>query len=89
MARRGTVPDGHWLPLPSEMNDSIAHVVSKPCPYCGVIELIDVPTEGWLRWRAGELIQLAMPDLSIEVRELLISGTHLECWDLLYPEDDD
>jgi hypothetical protein len=32
------------------------------------------------RWRAGELIQNAMPDLPPRDRELLISGTCDRCW---------
>jgi hypothetical protein len=67
----------------------ISKVVTNPCPFCGIMEMVDVPTEGLQRWQGGELIQVALPDLSIELRELLISGTHLVCWDLHMGEDDE
>lgn len=66
----------------------ISKVVTTPCRFCGIMEMVDVPTLGWLRWRNGELIQDALPDLSIEVRELLVSGTHLTCWDMHLADDD-
>lgn len=71
------------------MSDVISKVVTAPCPFCGVIEMVDVPTDGFRLWQQGALIQNAMPELSIEVRELLISGTHLSCWDENMPDDDD
>lgn len=40
-------------------------------------------------WKNGALIQVAMPELSKEVRELLISGTCNECWDKLFNLDED
>ena len=35
------------------------------------------------------LIQHAFPEMPMETRELLISGTHPECWDSLYKDEDD
>lgn len=66
----------------------MSKVVTAPCRFCGVIEMVDVPTLGWIRWRNGELIQDALPDLPVEIRELLLSGTHLVCWDL-HADDED
>lgn len=40
-------------------------------------------------WKNGELIQNALADLSSDQRELLISGTCGECWDILFPLSDD
>jgi hypothetical protein len=38
-------------------------------------------------WQAGEIIQVAFPDMSIDDREILISGTHPACWNKLFPEE--
>lgn len=39
------------------------------------------------RWRGGELIQKAMPELSPGIRELFISGTCPDCWDDLFNDN--
>lgn len=41
------------------------------------------------KWRGGVLIQKAMPSLSPDQRELLISGTCGECWEKMFKEEDD
>jgi len=39
------------------------------------------------RWKAGELIQRAMPNVPAAERELLISGVCNTCFDAMFPED--
>jgi len=39
------------------------------------------------RWQAGENIQSAFPDMSVNDREILITGTHPACWDKLFPTE--
>jgi hypothetical protein len=41
------------------------------------------------RWQAGELIQNAMPNLSIEEREFLMTGTTPEEWKAVFGDEDD
>jgi len=41
------------------------------------------------RWREGENIQHAFPDMSAGDREVLISGTHPACWDKLFGEENE
>lgn len=43
------------------------------CPICGKEYEVTVPIKGYEAWQRGELIQNAMPDVSPEVRESLIS----------------
>ena len=50
---------------------------------------LDVTAEEIATWKAGELIQNALPELSDEERELLISKTCDSCWNKLFPEDFD
>lgn len=49
-------------------------------------ESIDIPfTEEQLkRWKAGELIQRVMPELSPDQREVLISGICGTCFDRIF-----
>lgn len=55
------------------------------CTICGDTHTIhDVPIEGYTRWVFGELIQRALPELSANDRELLISGICPTCWDEMF-----
>jgi hypothetical protein len=69
----------------------IMKIYVKPvvCRMCGEIYPIEVDLEGYQQWKAGELIQNALPELSDEERELLISKTCDSCWNKLFPEDFD
>lgn len=63
--------------------------VPTTCPHCKGKSLITVPFDGYLRWKRGELIQDALPNLSIEDREKLITGYDQQCWDALFkPEEE-
>jgi hypothetical protein len=47
--------------------------------------LEDVDALGFLRWsELGEDILTALPDLDADQRELLISGTHAHCWEVMW-----
>jgi hypothetical protein len=61
------------------------------CVMCRVEFVIVVPTESYLQWLRGELVQRALPMVPKEQRELLISGTCDKCFKALFeadPEDD-
>lgn len=57
----------------------------------GVKRTIDLPItqEQIDRWENGELIQRAMPHLSPDQREFLITGATAEEWDEAFPEVDE
>jgi hypothetical protein len=38
-------------------------------------------------WRAGVLIQRAFPNMTADQREMLITGTHPECWETMFADD--
>jgi len=64
--------------------------ISTPqCFHCKEYGEIVVDAEGFYKWTEGYLIQDAFPDLNIEIREQLVSGTHPECWDEMMKDDDD
>jgi hypothetical protein len=59
-------------------------VETRTCRQCGYKGEVEVPNSGLARYSSGALMQDAFPDLSKELREQLISGTHPECWAALF-----
>lgn len=59
-------------------------VIHIHCRMCNKTFPIEVDIAGFNRWRAGELIQRALPNLTVDERELLISNTCGECFDKLF-----
>ena len=57
-------------------------VVKAPC--CHSLHTISTTVSGFESWRAGQLIQFAMPELDDDQRELLISGYCPDCWTNLF-----
>lgn len=59
-----------------------------PCVVCGIASELRLLKEDLETWRSGMLVHRAFPYLSADNREVLISGTHPECWEKLYgPEN--
>lgn len=60
--------------------------------YCVVCHepsmVVGIPLDGYRRWKAGQHVQDALPELSASDREILISGTHSDCWDRLWGDMD-
>jgi hypothetical protein len=54
------------------------------CNKCDEQIILRVNLDDMARWENGELIQNAMPYLSADERELLISGTCGECFDKMF-----
>jgi hypothetical protein len=59
---------------------------TRPCVMCGKSSTVDADRAAIDRWKGGAYIQQAFPDWSADQRELLVSGTHPECWDTLMGE---
>lgn len=56
--------------------------ISKECHVCHETHIVRVPAKGYCDWRFDDkLIQNALPELSDNDRELLISGICRECFD--------
>ena len=60
--------------------------VISECPFCRKEAEVEVPLEGFLDWRQGELVQRAFPTVSATVREFLISGICPTCQDKVFGE---
>jgi len=54
------------------------------CSVSGEEYSIEVPAEGFTRWQSGALIQVALPDLSPDDREFLISGITPAAWNQIF-----
>lgn len=68
------------------MSDTVT-VHSPACPVCGKVSAIAVRQSDLDRWRAGALVQAAFPEMPLDQRELLQTGTHPACWDTLFPDE--
>lgn len=64
--------------------------VIRVCRICNKLEEreIDINSIQLYDWMSGTLLQVAAPHLTDDEREFMISGTHPECWDKVFPEED-
>lgn len=58
------------------------------CGLCHTDKSVVVPTSGYNQLARGELIQVALPDVSADDRELMISGTCGTCWKKMFPDEE-
>jgi hypothetical protein len=63
--------------------------ITRTCPITGKRNTLDIPvTEAQiLRWKSGELIQRAMPKLTSDEREFIMTGILPHVWDSLFKEE--
>lgn len=59
-----------------------------PCPVCGLRGEVQLTDREFTRWRDGAPLDSAVPRLSDDERELLITGTHGDCWDKMFQDED-
>ena len=62
--------------------------VTPNCECCGKSSVVLLPRIRFERWQSGQLVQDVFPDLSADLRELLLYGTHPPCWVALYGDAD-
>jgi len=63
--------------------------ISRACPFCGKQVTVSVSARGYASWAAGEVIQVALPELTPDEREALKTGICPECWDTELPDEED
>ena len=66
-------------------------VDTKECMMCGETSKVKMLVHHYLEWQNGGLIDRVCPEMPKETREMLISGTHPDCWDKMiqdYDEDE-
>jgi len=54
--------------------------VEAICERCNTESILKLNSDGLNRWINGDYIQIAFPELDVDTRELLISGTCGACW---------
>ena len=65
-------------------------LTTKPCIRCGKTSEMEVsPSEGAEIMRGVKPIQEILPNTTADERELIITGTHPECWEAIFNEDED
>ena len=62
------------------------YAVGNVCPFCSEAHIVEVRKEDYDAWLNGELIQNAMPYLTPDDREILISGICPDCWEKMFGE---
>ena len=64
------------------------HDLLAPCLNCGIFVPVVLDGASYFNYFVrGNSVAECFPTLSLDQRELLISGTHPECWDALMGED--
>ena len=65
-------------------------VPTQKCMHCGKSGFIyPVWHEDYARYLAGAKLQDAFPNMSAELREQIKTGIHPECWNEIFPEEED
>ena len=64
--------------------DKDSVMIEKTCSFCGERYICSFPTDGFIKWMGGELIQKAMPTVPATSREWLISGICRECQEKIF-----
>jgi hypothetical protein len=62
-------------------------IVKVTCDMCNGYFEVHIGTTAYQRWREGQFIQSAAPELGVDERELLISNTCGPCFDSLFPPE--
>ena len=76
--------------MPTEYAFPTMEVETPRCFHCGQTGTITISCEAYTKWQTGAgPIQQFMPEMPLDQREQLISGTHPVCWNELFPPDED
>jgi hypothetical protein len=63
------------------------NTINVDCKFCGSHHEIELDLKDLKAWQAGQKIQVVMPYLDADQRELLISNTCTKCWEDIFPEE--
>lgn len=66
----------------------MALFITPACIVCKKVSKVDLPVEVVMDLKLGVAVQNAMPDATPDERELVLTGTHPECWELIFGEED-
>lgn len=71
------------------MSTTTITIWTPRCPRCHRASELKVDRAGHEAWQAGAHIQNAFPLMSADQREMLLTGTHPRCWDLMFAEPEE
>jgi hypothetical protein len=74
--------------MPTRINYKEVCVVTQ-CPFCGRGNEVEVNEADYWDWDDGMMAQDAFPYLSVDEREMLISGICPTCWDKMFGSDEE
>lgn len=57
------------------------------CPFCKGLHSLEVDAIKYSRWQQGEFAQKVWPEKTDAERELIMTGTHSECWDRAFADE--
>lgn len=63
------------------------HTQTHPCYVCGKQTLLSLTYHEWESLTQGMPITEALSERSAEFHELIVHGTHMECWTPLFSVD--
>lgn len=65
--------------------------ILRQCPFTGEINAMEIPKltiEMLMAWASGELIQNAMPELTLDEREFIMTGITSDVWDKTFNKEE-
>lgn len=62
---------------------------TKPCMCCSKTTNMELEEDLVRRWQAGSFVQDVWPEMPMEQREVLITGTHPKCWSDMFDDEED
>jgi len=68
--------------------DTVTYMTPK-CIHCGEQSIVEIDRASHALWNAGAYVQVAFPHMSADEREMLMTGTHPECWAAIFGEGED
>lgn len=73
----------HLFNFAGNSEDLCTHTIN--CFHCGETNIITLDFMSYMRWYNGDgLIQDIFPNLSADERELIMTGTHPDCWKAIF-----
>lgn len=61
----------------------------RNCHFCKRNTFIKMDKDGFTRYNSGEYAKDVWPNVELSIIEMLISGTHPECWELMFGNHED
>lgn len=70
--------------------DSNVYRVQNTCPFCSGLNNLKLQgNQYFAHFQKGEFVQHAFPQLDAGDRELILTGSHPECWDKAFKDSED